>query len=236
MILHSFTYMSLRQDFPDGTVVKNLPANAVDMGSIPGLGRSLEGGTGNPLQYSCQENPIDRGTWWATVSGVVKSWTWLSSWAHQREYPLWQSRKTLSSPLLTSIPKITSTEQPVMKKTGIYQNRSSTTKNIKNEPKGGRQNSWYNQLQYPLGGWTTNWRVIVLQRFSHRSESSEPHVRLPSQGVQDLEDPQDHLALKASRAQLQEPHRIGGNRDVTLIKGHTETPTHTRTKGKSVIW
>ena len=65
--------MSLRQDFPDGTEVKNLPANAVDMGSIPGLGRSLEGGTGNPLQYSCQENPIDRGTWWATVSGVVKT-------------------------------------------------------------------------------------------------------------------------------------------------------------------
>ena len=212
--------MRLRENFPDGTVVKNLPANAGDMGSIPGLGRSPEGGTGNPLQYSCQENPMDRGTWWATVLGVVKSWTWLSSWAHQR-VPIWQSRKILSSPLLTSIPKITSTEQPVMKKTGTYQNRSSTTKNIKNEPKGGRENSWYNQLQYSLGGWTTNWRVIVLQRFSHRSESSEPHVRLPSQGVQDLEDPQDHLALKASRAQLQEPHRIRGNRDITLIKGHT---------------
>ena len=74
MILHSFTYMHLREDFPDGTVVKNLPANAGDMGSIPGLGRSPEGGSGSPLQYSCQENPMDRGTWWATVSGVAKSW------------------------------------------------------------------------------------------------------------------------------------------------------------------
>ena len=47
-------------------MVKNLPANAgdrKDMGSIPGLGRSLGGGHGNPLQYSCLENPMDRGAW-----------------------------------------------------------------------------------------------------------------------------------------------------------------------------
>ena len=64
-----------------GTVVKNLPANAGATGdtvSISGLGRSLGGGNGNPLQYSCQENPMDRGAWWATVHGVTKSWTWLS--------------------------------------------------------------------------------------------------------------------------------------------------------------
>ena len=64
--------------FPDGTMVKNLPANAGDirnLGSIPGLGRSPGGGNGNPLQYSCLENPMDRGTWWATVHGVTKSWT-----------------------------------------------------------------------------------------------------------------------------------------------------------------
>ena len=50
--------------FPGGAVVKNLPANARDsrdVGSIPGLGRSPGVGNGNPLQYSCQENPIDRG-------------------------------------------------------------------------------------------------------------------------------------------------------------------------------
>ena len=59
--------------FPGGSVVKNLSANAGDvrdMGLIPGLGRSLEEGNGNPLQYFCLGNPMDRGTWWATVHVV----------------------------------------------------------------------------------------------------------------------------------------------------------------------
>ena len=59
-------------------VVKNLCANAGDKrdsGSIPGLGRSPGGGHGNPLQYSCLENPMDRGAWWATVHRVTKSQT-----------------------------------------------------------------------------------------------------------------------------------------------------------------
>ena len=58
--------------------VKNPLANARDlrdMGSIPGLGRSPGGGHGNPLQYSCLANPMDRGAWRATVYGVAKSWT-----------------------------------------------------------------------------------------------------------------------------------------------------------------
>ena len=57
-------------------VVKNLPANAGDIrdsGSIPGSGRSPGGGNGNPLQYSCLENPMNRGTWWATVCGIAES-------------------------------------------------------------------------------------------------------------------------------------------------------------------
>ena len=61
-------------------LVKNLPANAGDIrdvGLIPGLGRSPGEGHGNPLQYSCLENPMDRGAWWATVHRVAKSWTWL---------------------------------------------------------------------------------------------------------------------------------------------------------------
>ena len=60
--------------------VKNLPANAGDrrdMGSIPGWGRSPGVGNDNPLQYSCLENFMDRGAWWATVQGVAKSWTQL---------------------------------------------------------------------------------------------------------------------------------------------------------------
>ena len=62
-------------------MVKNPPINAGDAGdvsSIPGLGRSPGVGSGNPLQYSCLENPMDRGTWWAAVPGVSKSWTQLS--------------------------------------------------------------------------------------------------------------------------------------------------------------
>ena len=53
-------------------MVKNLPANAGDVGSTPGLGRSLGEGNGNPFQYSCLGNLMDRGAWWATVHGVSK--------------------------------------------------------------------------------------------------------------------------------------------------------------------
>ena len=70
-------------------VVKYLPANAgdiTDTDSIPGLGRSPGGGHGNPLQYSCLENPMDRGAWQATVHRVTKSQTWLK----------WLSRHALS--------------------------------------------------------------------------------------------------------------------------------------------
>ena len=66
----TYIYMAL--------VVKNCPANAGDArdsGSIPGSGRSPGRGNGNPLQYSCLENPTDRGAWWATVHGVAKSRT-----------------------------------------------------------------------------------------------------------------------------------------------------------------
>ena len=57
-------------------MVKNLPANAGatgDVGSIPGLGRSPGGGRGNPLQYSCLENPMNGRSWWATVHRVSES-------------------------------------------------------------------------------------------------------------------------------------------------------------------
>ena len=58
--------------FPGGSAVKNLPANAGDTGLIPGLGRSPGEGNGNPLQYFCLENSMDRGAWQATVHGVAK--------------------------------------------------------------------------------------------------------------------------------------------------------------------
>ena len=68
--------------FPGGSMVKNPPANAGDTSLISGLGSSPGGGNGNPLQYSCLENPMDRGAWWATVHGFAKSQTQLSTYTH----------------------------------------------------------------------------------------------------------------------------------------------------------
>ena len=62
------TYVS----FPRSSVSKESACSAGDLGSIPGLGRSLGEGNGNPLQYSCLENPMDRGAWQATVHGVSR--------------------------------------------------------------------------------------------------------------------------------------------------------------------
>ena len=53
-------------------MVKNLPVNGGDVGSFPGSGRSPGEGNGNPLQYYCLENSMDRGAWWAPVHGVAK--------------------------------------------------------------------------------------------------------------------------------------------------------------------
>ena len=64
--------------FPGGSEVKVSACNTGDLGLIPGSGRSLGEGNGNPFQYSCLDNPMDRGAWWATVHGVAKSQTRLS--------------------------------------------------------------------------------------------------------------------------------------------------------------
>ena len=58
--------------FPGSSVNKESAYSAGDLGSIPGLGRSPGGGNGNPLQYSCLGNPMDRGAWWAAVHGVTR--------------------------------------------------------------------------------------------------------------------------------------------------------------------
>ena len=63
-------------------MVKNPPAKAGDMSSVPGLGRFPEGGNSNPLQDSCLGNLLDRGAWWATVHGVSKNLIRLSMHAH----------------------------------------------------------------------------------------------------------------------------------------------------------
>ena len=71
----SGVYIDLPMDFPGGSDGKASAYNMEEQGSIPGSGRSLGEGNGNPLQYSCLEKPIDGGAWQATVHGVAKSWT-----------------------------------------------------------------------------------------------------------------------------------------------------------------
>ena len=75
-IQNHFRFFLTSPPFPGGPVVNILPVNARDTGDmdmIPGWGRSPGGGNGNPLQYSCLENPMDRGAWWAIVHGVAES-------------------------------------------------------------------------------------------------------------------------------------------------------------------
>ena len=76
-------------------VVKNLPANAgyiADTGSAPGLGQSPAGGNGNPCQYSCLENPMDREAWCAVVHAFAKSQTRLRDWTNWKlEFFWWLS-------------------------------------------------------------------------------------------------------------------------------------------------
>ena len=69
---------------PSGSVVNNLPAYVGVVGSIPGLGRSPGEENGNPLQYSCLGNPMDRGLWWAAVHGVAKE----SETTEQQQYSI----------------------------------------------------------------------------------------------------------------------------------------------------
>ena len=68
-------YLGKLMGFPGGSEVKASACNAGDLGSIPVLGRSPGERNGNPLQYSCLENPMDGEAWWATVHGVAKSRT-----------------------------------------------------------------------------------------------------------------------------------------------------------------
>jgi len=77
---------SLFYGFPGGSEVKASARNVGDLGSIPGSERSPGEGNGNPLQYSCLENPMDGGIWWATVHGVTKSRTRLSKRLKRLKY------------------------------------------------------------------------------------------------------------------------------------------------------
>ena len=87
------------ESYTGGSEVEASACNAGDLGSIPGSGRPPGEGNGNPLQYSCLENPMDGGAWWATVHGVAESQTRLSNltnflhWAlylHTLNHTCWQ--------------------------------------------------------------------------------------------------------------------------------------------------
>ena len=68
----TFIYFDLKIFFPGGSVVKYPPVDEGDVDLTPGLGRLLGEGNGNPLQYACLGNPMDRGTWWITIHRVTK--------------------------------------------------------------------------------------------------------------------------------------------------------------------
>ena len=81
--------------FAGGAEGKASACNAGDLGSIPGLGRPPGEGNGNPLQYSCLENPMDGGAWGATVHGVAKSRTRLSNFTHSLILQTWLTQNEL---------------------------------------------------------------------------------------------------------------------------------------------
>ena len=85
--------------FPHSSVDKESVCNAGDPGSVPGLGRSLGEGNGNPLQYSCLENPMDRGARQATVYGAVRTGHDLAT----TRLPIWQELITALNPIDSNI-------------------------------------------------------------------------------------------------------------------------------------
>ena len=87
IIFHFFSFLLMT--FCGSSDSKESACNAGDLGSIPGSGRSSGEGNGNPLQYSCLENPMDRGAWRATVHEVTKSWTLLKRLSTQCNDYFW---------------------------------------------------------------------------------------------------------------------------------------------------
>ena len=87
--VHLYLFPSTHMGFPDDSVVKYLPTDAGDMSSIPGLGRSPGGRNGNSLQYSCLENLMDRGAWWATVQGGHKELDMTEHTTHVSVHSSW---------------------------------------------------------------------------------------------------------------------------------------------------
>ena len=102
LIVFLFVYHHSVEGFPGGSDGKESARNAGDPSSIPGLGKFSGEGNGNPFQYSCLENSMDRGAWWAIVYRVAKSWTWLSDFIFtfiQLKYVNWNFDRNLKAHL-----------------------------------------------------------------------------------------------------------------------------------------
>ena len=92
--------LCLDYGFPGGSDSKASACMAGDLGSIPGSGRCPGEGNGNPLQYSCLENPMDGGVWWVTVHGAAKSRTRLSDFTFFLSFRLWETSQTSEEPII----------------------------------------------------------------------------------------------------------------------------------------
>ena len=140
-------------------------------------------------------------------------------------------QKDLSSPPLRAISKSQITVgQPSTKKARNYKKKKKkifyTQRQRKSHRNRKRALSRYKQKSYPTGGQPTNRTIIISQKFSHRSENAEPHVRLPCLQVWHQEEGSpEHLALKTSGARVQELQRTGGNR-VHSWRAHSRFHMH----------
>ena len=109
--LNSLSWFKNSFHMSSGSEVKASAHNVGDLGSIPGLGRSSGEGSGNPLQYSCLENPMDGGVWWATVHGVTKSQTRLS-----KRFNFYLFLRKLTYFLLYNLESLTTCSSPLHQK------------------------------------------------------------------------------------------------------------------------
>ena len=112
--------------------VNKLSPNARrDVGSVPGLARSPGGGHGSPLQYSCLENLMNRGAWWATVRGVAKSRTWLKQLGtHTAARNMTQQRK-LRPKEMNDVPKSSCLVFQTQRNSGLLTSRSQYSSHFK---------------------------------------------------------------------------------------------------------
>ena len=120
---------------------------------------------------------------------------------HRKRGMGWRSGRTLSSPPLMSAPQSQLPAEPLLRKKDCNLPKRylypKTNKWYKENETVGGVHSWFNQIPYLLGGWPTNWKIIISQRFSHRIENFETHSRIPSLRVWHLaEEPLEYLALK----------------------------------------